>query len=72
MIVDYEFLSSVVNYDTSRVSDYALNALTKYIENDKFTPEYVAQISKFSSLMCEWVISVYRVGMLRISTNVQC
>ena len=65
LIVDYTFVKAMVNYDTSRVSDYALTRLSKYVENENFTPEYVAKISVGASFLCAWVISIYRTGMLR-------
>ena len=54
MLADTQFLNKLINYDKDNIPLATLKKLKKYIDNEKFQPEVVENVSKACKSMCFW------------------
>ena len=52
-------LAKINSYNMSSTSDYVFNELKRYILNEAFYPDIMAQINQLSAYLCEWVKLVF-------------
>lgn len=55
-----DFLMKLRNFNKEAVSDYTIIQLEKYVKNPNFTYEYISKVSKAGSILCNWVIAIYK------------
>ena len=60
MLVDArKMLDSLMNYDKENIPEKVIKKITEYVENDQFTPEVIAKVSKACTAICQWVHAMY-------------
>eukprot|EP00762_Andalucia_godoyi_P004499 ANDGO_05184.mRNA.1 Dynein-1-beta heavy chain len=59
---DANFLSMLMNYDASNLSDALLSKISKFTSREDFTPELVGKVSRAASGMCLWVHAIENFG----------
>jgi dynein heavy chain len=59
---DANFLSMLMNYDASNLSDALLSKINKFTANPDFVPELVGKVSRAAAGMCLWVRAIENFG----------
>ena len=54
-----KFLKSLFDYDKENIPEKVIKKITEYVENDQFTPEVIAKVSKACTAICQWVHAMY-------------
>jgi dynein heavy chain len=55
-----KFLESLFTYDKENIPDSVVQKIEPYINNEKFTPAAIAQVSKACTSICLWVRAMYK------------
>lgn len=53
-----QFLDSLINFDKENIQDANLKAVTPYIEDKGFDPEFIRTKSFAAAGLCSWVINI--------------
>ncbi|MES1901874.1 MAG: hypothetical protein MHPSP_000041 [Paramarteilia canceri] len=55
---DANFISQLLKFDSSSISDKTLKKIGEYVKSDEFKPEVVGKVSEAAKSLCQWVIAI--------------
>ena len=55
-----KFLKSLFDFDKENIPEKVINKISPYIENELFTPEVIAKVSKACTAVCQWVHAMHK------------
>lgn len=59
-----DFLNEIKTFDKNSVSEYTIKKLHNYVSDANFNFEYVAQVSRISGVLCQWVRVMFHYGLV--------
>mmetsp|Transcript_13251 Transcript_13251/g.2066 ORF Transcript_13251/g.2066 Transcript_13251/m.2066 type:complete len:83 (+) Transcript_13251:3191-3439(+) len=66
---DGDFFGRCLNFPKDEISNLTLRKLAPYIQDEKFNPKDVANVSKAAGSLCAWAIAMDQYA--KVSRNVE-
>lgn len=55
-----KFLKSLFDFDKENIPESVIKKISPYIENESFTPDVIAKVSKACTAVCQWVHAMHK------------